>query len=63
MMGTGLAHSTALVEEAKGLAPSNIKEHGKSTIPETLAKVYDTWRISAMHSASSTKEVQLLIIM
>ena len=34
-----------LLQRAKTLGPLNLKGHGGSTIPETSAQVYDTWRI------------------
>ena len=49
-MGTGLYHSTALVEAVKSLATLKYEGTWQSTVPETSAKVYGAWHIP-MYSA------------
>ena len=42
-MDTGLVPLYNTLEVVKSLAPLNVKGHGKSTVPETSAKVYGVW--------------------
>ena len=48
-----LYHSTALIESAKNLAPSNVK-HGK--VPETSVGVYGAWRIAQCEVPTQCKQ-------